>query len=326
MFSRTSPFLIGANLPWINYGGDFGANSWRPSGGLSSIGVPPAARRALMDFRSRGVTALRWFLFCDGRAGIRFDGNGDPLGPDTCIWADVDAALDLAASVDMQLMPTLFDFHWCGRRQWVDGVPLKGRRRVIASQRARQMLLDRLLTPLFDRYGRHPRIAAWDIFNEPEWATFGLGTHHPLRSVSLRTMRSFLGEVAALAHARTIQPVTVGSASAAWLDLVRGLGLDFYQVHWYDHLERETPLGRQVAGFELDRPVLLGEFPTRGSARGTASLITTARAAGYTGAFLWSVLAEDHASDHAAALSAVQALSLPTSTIVEAPDDTHPRG
>ena len=30
------PFLSGANLPWLRYGGDFGANAWSPAGGMAA--------------------------------------------------------------------------------------------------------------------------------------------------------------------------------------------------------------------------------------------------------------------------------------------------
>ena len=29
-------FVLGANLPWVRYGGDFGANAWSPGGGLAT--------------------------------------------------------------------------------------------------------------------------------------------------------------------------------------------------------------------------------------------------------------------------------------------------
>ena len=45
------------------------------------------------------------------------------------------------------------------------------------------------------------------------------------------------------------------------------------------------------------RPVLLGEFPTRGTRRTMRGILTMARQAGYSGAFFWSALAEDQASD-----------------------------
>ena len=115
--------------------------------------------------------------------------------------------------------------------------------------------------------------------------------------VSHASMRMFIGDACRLIHERTTQSVTVGSASADSLPLVRGLDLDLYQVHWYDRHERRSPLDRQVAEFELDRPVLLGEFPTRGSGRTPGEILEAARRAGYVGALVWSALADDEASD-----------------------------
>ena len=90
--------------------------------------------------------------------------------------------------------------------------------------------------------------------------------------------------------------MTVGSAGVRWRDRYVGLGLDFYQVHWYDSLKHQPSLETPVAELGFDRPVLLGEFPTRGSKRSPDGIVATARAAGYSGAFYWSVLAKDECS------------------------------
>jgi hypothetical protein len=89
----------------------------------------------------------------------------------------------------------------------------------------------------------------------------------------------------------------VGSASTRWLALVQGLGLDFYQPHWYDRFEAVAPLATPVADLACDRPVVLGEFPTRGSRSDPEVVLTTARRAGYAGALYWSVMADDSATD-----------------------------
>ena len=81
-------------------------------------------------------------------------------------------------------------------------------------------------------------------------------------------------------HAETRHLATVGLASSRGLGLVTGLGLDVYQVHWYDRRERRAP---------LDTP----RWPRRSTARsGSASsrrrdpiralgeIVATARAAG----------------------------------------------
>jgi hypothetical protein len=76
-----------------------------------------------------------------------------------------------------------------------------------------------------------------------------------------------------------------------------GLGLDYYQVHYYDWMGN-TPAAdlyhRLAADLGLDRPVIVGEFP--------ASVSTTANitgyldrwyASGYAGAWFWSFAGVD---------------------------------
>lgn len=287
-------FVVGANVPWVRYGGDFGANAWSPDGGLATR---PDDRRRLADvfqrLRQVGVTRLRWFFLCDGRAGIRFREDGAPIEIQSQAWRDIDVALDLVRTADLSLMPVLFDFHFCRPRRHVKGVQTGGRSRLIAHADLRAQLLDNIVGPLLAHYGHAPEIVAWDLFNEPEWATFGVGTWNPVSSVSKAAMRAFLQSGAARAHAVTNQQVTVGTASASTLALVHGIGLDFYQPHWYDRVEARAPLSRHTATLNCDAPVVLGEFPTCNSARTPGELLTTAEHSGYAGAYFWSALADD---------------------------------
>jgi hypothetical protein len=298
-------FVLGANLPWVHYG-DFGANAWHPAGGFAGSDVAWLGDR-LRQARQSGITALRWFLFCDGRAGIRFDGNGRPIGLDDRVAGDVETALALTSAAGMHLVPVLFDYLWCGRRRTVRGVQLGGRARLLAQAATRTELLDRVVTPVLQRFGTEPGILAWDVFNEPEWITYGVGTWRPWRSLSRLAMRDWLSALVGRVHAHTRHLATVGSASARWLDLVRGVGLDVYQPHWYDHLDRRAPLTTPIARLRLDRPAWLGEFPTRPITRTAGEICEAAHRAGYAGAFAWSLLADDPVSrfnDAAPGLSA----------------------
>src|SRR6185503_9259146 len=123
-------FDLGANLPWVRYGGDFGANAWSPGGGLATR---PADQQRVLDvllqLRQAGVTRLRWFFLCDGRAGIRFGEDGAPLEIQSEAWRDFDVALDLVRQAGLSLMPVLFDFHLCRPRRVVNGVQTGGRSR-----------------------------------------------------------------------------------------------------------------------------------------------------------------------------------------------------
>ena len=289
-------FSVGANLPWVRYGCDFGANAWSPDGGLSARASTDRLLPIFDRLRDGGVDLVRWFLFCDLRAGVRFDGDGVPQALDAAVPRDLDAALSLLGRSRLRLVPVLFDFHLGRPRRRLRGVEMGGRSRLLRSPDVRRRLLDAIVSPLAGRYGREPLIAAWDLFNEPEWATFGIGTWNPVASVPHAAMRAFLRDAVARVRAGARQPITVGSASGATLDLVRGIGLDFYQPHWYDSMERAAPLSRSVSTLACDMPVVLGEFPTSGSARAPGEIVEQARRAGYAGAWFWSVMAGDRSS------------------------------
>jgi hypothetical protein len=305
MFLDPPAFVLGANLPWGHYGCDFGANAWRPEGGLAATPVE-GLEDVFASLKAAGVGIVRWFLFCDGRAGIVFDAEGVPAALDPFVLVDVDAALQLAAQFDVRVVFSLFDFLWCARVQHVEGVQTGGRRRILAQPGSRAALLERIVTPIAQRYASHESIAAWEIINEPEWSTFGTGTFDPRFSIGRRAMRRFITDAAAVLHAHSTQPVTVGSAHASWLNLVTGTGLDFYQVHWYDRLDPRLPLTTPVSELGLDRPVVLGELPTRGSAWRVDDVIETARRIGYAGAWVWSLRATDDATDGMRALAALR--------------------
>jgi hypothetical protein len=287
------PFMRGANLPWLRYGGDFGANAWNPKGGVGKAQDREALHRHLQILKERGIHVVRWFLFCDGRAGIRFSAAGTPAGPDGSLFTDIDAALETIEAERMKVIFVLLDFLWFDKASQVNGVQTGGRSSAVNGAYKQRALRRRVLAPLFKRYGSSPVILAWDIVNEPEWATRGLGGGIIRPAVSFLAMRRFIKRTVRLVHRCTGQLATVGLGNASGLTLVQGCGLDFYQVHWYDHWEGVAPLTRPVSELGLDRPLLLGEFPTRNSARSPEAIVAVSRDSGYCGAFAWSLLAED---------------------------------
>jgi hypothetical protein len=281
------PFLIGANLPWVHYGIDFGANAWRPDGGVAQPEELAQVEATFGQLSAAGVNYVRWFLFCDGRAGLDFNDRGRPCGLDRFVFRDIDAALASARQHGIRVMFVLFDFLWCDVPRVVRGVQLCGRTHLLLGTDTRRALLEDVVRPVLDRYGNNPSIFAWDIMNEPEWIT----------TLTRKEIREFLNEAVALVHSSTLHPATIGSAGTRWRDFYRDLDLDFYQVHWYDSLKHQPPLETPVEGLGFDRPVLLGEFPTRGSRKSSQEIVEAARTAGYSGAFYWSVLSKDKSSD-----------------------------
>jgi hypothetical protein len=289
-------FLEGANLPWLRYGGDFGANAWDSNGGMGQAQHREALRRHFLELEGRGLHAIRWFLLCDGRAGIRFSAAGTPIGPDPFLYRDIDAALETAAAAGLMIIFVLLDFLWFGKAARINGVQVRGRDATVTGAYKQRALRRRVIRPILKRYGHSPIILAWDIVNEPEWVTHGCGSILSGGAVPFLTMRRFIRKTVRLVHRCTGQLATVGLANAAGLPLVRDVGLDFYQVHWYDRWESLAPLERPVPDLDLDRPLLLGEFPTRNSSRSPDSIVAAARSSGYCGALGWSVLGSDRSS------------------------------
>jgi len=304
--TTTLPVVLppGANLPWHNYGVDFGANAWQPGGGLAAGTRRAELRPMLEELAGKGATVVRWFLLCDGRAGLVLDAKRRVLGLDNRVLADVDAALGLLAEVGLRAMFVLKDFNWFKRPQVANGVRLFGKCYVVKKADRRREWLDRALTPLLLHLAGAAEVHSIDVFNEPEWAVLGLGNYDPGASILDTEMRAYLGELVGRVRMATAHPVTVGLASPRGLALVRTLGLDFYQWHWYDSVEANTPLATPVADYLVDRPALLGEFPTKGASRTPAAIRQAAVTAGYAAAWPWSALATDDHSDRLACLDA----------------------
>ena len=182
-----------------------------------------------------GVRYVRWFLFCDGRAGIRFSPAGRPLGLDDLRVQRRRRGARRRGPARHQIMFVLLDFLWCDPASAATrGVQMGGRAHVLADAGKRDALLDLVLAPA----ARAIRRGA---------ARFSRGTSSTSRNGSRPSMPAsftrFSATASRLIHSATSHPVTVGSAGVRWRDRYAALGLDFYQVHWYDELEAPAVAG-----------------------------------------------------------------------------------
>lgn len=287
-------FVVGVNVPWLGYGTDVGTSAWFASGGLSQR---PDARERLdrtFEMLARdGMTVARTFLLCDARSGLHVDADGVPTGLDATVLPDIAALVSSARRHGIGLMPVLFDFHLCGPLEVVNGVQIGGRSHFIADPEVADAVIDRVVRPIAEMFADEDAIVAWDVMNEPEWC-LPRGLFPGANTVPFAAMRRFLAAAVQTLHRRARQPVTVGSAGTWALDLVTGIELDFYQVHWYDRFGWEA-LAQPVAALGLgDRPAILGEFSGRTTR--LDEVLDTAQRAGYEGALVWSVLSEDEHS------------------------------
>jgi hypothetical protein len=275
---------------------------------------------AIKAMSSEPTTVSRMFLFADGAAGIKFDPDtGDVLDLGDNVIENMNEALRIAAAHQTQLLPSFFDFCLFSEPYGVSNVQIGGRHDMVTNPIFRQHFLDRVVKPLLDEYGADPRIYAWEVINEPEWAMEGVPANvkeesvpvcegHPIITVSTQQMTVFVKSIAdyvhdyAQTHNITPQKVTVGSARQKWLTQYwTTSNLDLYQFHWYDHFEaadavHPEPFFPSCTAPELDKPVLVGEAPTgfpvhtRYSSR---TFLETAKSKGCAGILFWSFRLSD---------------------------------
>jgi hypothetical protein len=313
-------WLLGANLPWINCGNDFGENAYG-SYGIGSPSPPEqsaplssdALRTAFDTMQASGVNVARWFLFFDGRAGITYDAAGSPTGLDAVVFRDIDAAIGIAAAHGIKIMFVLISFDWMFEeaQDHVSG----GKSYILQSPTLQDELVRNVFVPLFQRYANNDAVMAYEVANEPEWAlTMDGNPSNPLRingrvldPVPLEDFTRFVRQVTAAAQQYALaQYVTLGSARAKWVGYWQNVGLDFYQFHYYPATEGHRTLDEVLRDLPsgLNRPVWLGETPANvtGNAEFMTHTLEDAYTARLAGAAPWSMRGVDEygAADPAA--------------------------
>ena len=327
-------YLHGCNYPWstdgqtIFYGLDFGANVWGSHLGVSTRRDAIALNFA--EMAALGFTVVRWFVFCDGRAGILYDDAGRPAGVDVHLFDDLDAALEIARDTGIRLVLVMLDHRWMfeGVRETiadpVSGVILEGRlpqgrAEVLLTDAGQAALFEYVCVPVLRRYGRDGarsdlagQVIAWEIMNEPDWVIEEWEhdlSSHVARPLPFGTLARLVARFSDAAHEHTRALVTLGGARLrnlwAWDD--EALGLDVLQVHHYPdtrHPRRDDELfGVDARRLGVRRGVILGEFPGNGPEQHPAgasppahdlrAYLEFAVASGYVGAWPWSFSGTD---------------------------------
>ncbi len=284
-----SHFLMGVNYPWKS-NQDFGTGAW----GYAGVAHPTTNLEIDADFANiaaQGVKVVKWRLFNDGRYSPEFDGKGFVTGLDDRFFADLDAAVELARKHDLYLVFTLFSSGFWTTDCTNKEVQLGGHAATIADGARRSSLLQKAIIPTLKHLGKNDRVLSFEIIAEPEWGIQELMTDEGDRriKVPLSTARSLVYDTAAAIHYYTGSLATVESNRASNMTSWRNLGLDYYSFSWYDWVEPWEPLDAVARSYNLDRPVVLGEFPVGNSEYySLGDVLNIAYGDGYAGAFAWS--------------------------------------
>lgn len=292
--NNSNYFPLGANYAWQDWGTDFSDNGW--TNRFATI------KSTFNDMSSKGVRAVRWWVFCNSYASPLFSATGrDGLctGLPTNWVQHMKEAADYANSKNMKIYFTFTSFDVArNNNAW-------NHSSIIDDLVVRKSFIENAVKPIVQGLSDNPGVMGWDVVNEPEWmissADGGGQNDSTLTPFPLSTMRSFVNDVVNCVHLYAKQPVSVGCASMKWIstsgggqyDFWSGLGLDFYDIHWYDWMTPWfNPLTMSASGLKLDKPVIIGEMmpDTLGSSlKMTQQQVVEGIAKnGYSGYLLWA--------------------------------------
>ena len=263
-------FANGMNLAWISFARDL--DRFHESRFI----------KALDEVAQAGGNTIRWWLHTNGSWSPIFT-DGKVSGLHHSNITNLVRALDLAHERGLSLLLCLFSFDLLQDQQGVNHVDNKN---LIESVEHTQAYINNALIPMVQAVKDHPALLAWEVFNEPEGMTKEFGWT-PVRT-EMRYVQQFVNLVAgAIKREAPHNLVTNGSWNFRVLTDVDGMTnyyrddrliaaggdplgvLDFYQVHYYPvHFdERTSPFHHPASYWQLDKPILIGEFPAHGIIR-----------------------------------------------------------
>jgi len=264
--------LHGVNMAWYNWACDFGCGA---NGGVSSTKSTLAPR--FSQLASSNVRNVRWWMFEGDAWQVERDSSGNPTRINPTVYQDLDAALELARQYDLYLTLVVFNFPGDIPPSW------------LSNPAQRQKVAD-VLAPMFARYANESHILAWEVFNEPEWDMWS-------GKVNTAQTQDFVRTMVNTVHANSSRYATVGSAMLDGLQFWTGMGLDFYQAHWYDYMRNgnwdvtQNDYATVKARYGLDKPLVIGEFYA-GTDANALSRYQMFFDKGYAGAWAWSLWPE----------------------------------
>jgi hypothetical protein len=284
-------YINGANIPWNDFGTDFGTSNYNGTWFNSAFAA----------MHAQGVNAARIWLHCDGRATPTFNGSGDVTGISSSLVPNLQDMLNKANSNGIKVYLSLWSFDLFNNNH----------ASLVSNTTYTSDYVNNALNPILNGIGSYPALAVIEIINEPEWAV-SITPNTTKQSVTLAQMQAFIKTLTTAIHAKLPNmDVTVGSASVKWStangkdatvgDWWANLGLSSRDVHYYSWMVGSgynyNPFqsGHTPSYYGWTVPAVIGEYPALSTSPYTApgQMMAGAYNNGYAGSMPWSYAGVD---------------------------------
>lgn len=260
-------FASGINLAWMDFGNDLG-----------NFNVP-VFTKAVSGISAAGGNVVRWWIHVNGRNSPQFK-NGLVSGIAPKDIQNLKQALDIAYAHGVLVDLCLWSFDMLQPNAGEENYSRN--KDLISLKPNTEAYVENALIPMVKALKGHPGIYCWEICNEPEGMIDGFGWT-PVK-VEMKYFQQFVNLVAGAIHRTDPQAkVSNGSWNIKVITDVDGFTnyyrndrliekggdpegyLDFYMVHYYTHFPlTESPFHHPAAYWELDKPIVIAEFPAFG--------------------------------------------------------------
>jgi len=282
-------FISGMNIAWItgsSFSNDVGDRQLNESG----------FRQHVQNIKSAGGNAVRWWLHTDAANCPKINSSGRVTGIGSQTINNIRRALDIAYENGVVVALCLFSFDLLHEVRGSGSNPNSGNKSAEVGARNHLFLtesanldsyIENALRPILAGVGNHPAIMCWEVFNEPEGMVQGHGWSD-IR-IDYSHVRRFTGKIAAEVHRNPnsrLKMVSTGihnfsrtsyfnNYTDAMLREAAGgdelAFLDFYMAHYYpEHNPNNmSPFHNPASFWQLNKPMVIGEFPARSWGPGT---------------------------------------------------------
>ncbi len=318
-YNGVNYFLNGINIPWHNYNNDFGSNYLIGSNYNAAF-----FDSVFTECQNNGVNCVRVWLHTDGGTSPEFDSLGYVTGLDTNFFTHLDNFLLLAKNHNIMVIPVIWSFEMMNN-DYAWGIYGGMHADLIQDTLKTRSYINNVLIPMVTRYANQCNLVAWEIINEPEWATDVSGNDPGItQHVTMTEMQRFVGMLAETIHQHSSKMCTVGSASVKynsdissfptlcvgnyWKDAAIQLTynkplahLDFYEIHYYDWMNTVynnfDPYDYSMPYWGLDKLTIIGESKGSSSLHNPTDQLYNAFTGYYSGVLFWSFVGGDGNGD-----------------------------